>query len=889
MRKTSLFGIGLLVVGVLSSVPAAARGPQMRVLRQPGTSVPTFVTGIEDIARFGPPQDVARDFLDASPTLHGIDTSSLRLLQVEPHGSSTTVRFAQSHRGVPVWGAQYLVHLTSAGTGYRVSSTNGHVFSALDVDVEPAVDLGAARQLASLRVRPVVPTRIDPHGLEVLPFDGGVLIYRFTVWGSRFGAPAKQELFINAHTGATALSFSNLHTDAAVGSGVTSHGETVELRIFDRGAVFELRDQSRSMFNTNEGEITTHDARGSGLHFGTDENIVKSPTRVFEGEDTDSGAVDAHYNAGKTYEFFEALGRNSIDDRGADITSTVNVSQGGRPLFNAFWDGQQMVYGNPAPNDLHPLSAALDVVAHELTHGVTQHSGNLAYLNQSGAMNEAYSDYFGEAVEVNVSYAGDMNRPDAGEIGEDLCRHPNVDPAIWQCPLRDLNDERGAVDHIYYLTDFDSGGVHFNSTIYAGALWDIREAIGGAAADRYIYTALRDFTDPLQDFYGGRLAIVEAARSVGAPQEHIAAIEQAFDDKGIVQGWDTPAGGIDGTILLRNVAPIGTYFSPPQVSGERFVIGDYKNKEDICCRPLQLFVGNIDGSGQLTKVGEDANPSTFNDEQPDLSGKRVVWSHSRVEDAGLDLDVHTRVLGGSVKTVASGPTIQWYPSVSGNLVAWENLGNSGTDIYARYIGKPIQKVVTRPGEQFQPQVRGDWVAWWDVGDLSSPSSIPKIGVKNLKTGKRVTISPPSSAGFIGPPGLGRGFVYWYQDSDNDGVGSIMRAPLGSTQAQVVVPEDNPNFSPIWIGITAPPVVSATKSFITYSDEFGYAQEGANPEIIANADVGRDAWLVVASGGVPVLVTENRGDQAYPVMASGGVVLWLDSSQGRTDLMRRNVQ
>lgn len=889
MRKTSLFGIGLLLAGILSSVPVSARAPRLEVLRAAGTSVPTFVTGIQDVVRFGPAEAVARSYLAAHPGLFGLAGSQLQPLRTEAHGPSTTVRFGQVYRDVPVWGAQYLVHLNAVPGGYRVVSTSGHIFSGLDVEETPTLDGKAARLLARLRARPVVPSRVEAHGLEVLPFGRGVLAFHFTVWGTRFGAPAKQEVFINGHTGAAAFSYNNLQSDGPViGSGTTTHNQTVELRAFQRGTSFELRDQSRAMFSSNGGEITTHDARGSGAYFGTDDNIVKSPTLAFQGEDTDSGAVDAHFHAGKTYEFFESLGRNSIDDQGMSIVSTVNVSEGGRPLFNAFWDGRQMVYGNPAPNDLHPLSAALDVVAHELTHGVTQHSGNLAYFNQSGAMNEAYSDYFGEAVEVEVNYAGDMNRPEVGEIGEDLCKHANVDPAIWQCPLRDLNDERGAVDHIYYLTDFDSGGVHLNSTIYGGPLWDIREGLGGDKADRYVYTALRDFTDPLQSFYEGRLAIIEAARSLGASAEDIAVIDKAFDDRGIVQGWDSPSGGIDGTILVQNIAPIGTYFSPPQVSGDRFITGDYKNKEDICCKPLQIFVGNIDGSGTLKKVGEDQNPSTFNDEQPDLSGKRAVWVHSRVEDAGVNLDVHTRVLGGGVKTVASGPTIQWFPSVSGNLVAWENFGNSGTDIYARYVGKPIQKVVTRPGEQLQPQVRGNWVAWWDVGDITSSTSIPKIGLKNLATGKRVTITPPSSDGFMGPPGLGPGFVYWYQDSNNDGVGGIFRAALGTSQAKVVVPEGNSDFSPIWVGITPPPIVSATKSFITYSDEFGYAIEDLSPESQANASVGRDAWIVAAAGGIPGLVTENRGDQAYPSMA-GEFVIWLDSSQGRTDLLRKGVR
>ena len=136
-----------------------------------------------------------------------------------------------------------------------------------------------------------------------------------------------------------------------------------------------------------------------------------------------------------------------------------------------------MVYGNPEPNpitrEVYPFSADLDVVAHELTHGVIDHSADLVYLNQSGAMNEAYADYFGNAVDVTVS-GTPMGDPDAGEIAEDLCRVPN--PDNWDCPLRDLNDGR---DHTTTSVSISwtSTTEAFTSTRRSslGALWDIRE------------------------------------------------------------------------------------------------------------------------------------------------------------------------------------------------------------------------------------------------------------------------------------------------------------------------------------------------------------------------------------------------------------------------------
>ncbi|HEX2241141.1 MAG TPA: hypothetical protein VHJ82_08400, partial [Actinomycetota bacterium] len=187
MRKTSLFGIGFLLAGALSSVPVGARAPRLEMVRAANSSVPTFVTGIQDVVRAGGPERAARSFLASHPGLFRLDGSELRHLNTESRGRSTTVRFAQFHRGVPVWAAQYLVHLADAGDGHRVVSANGHVFSDLQVDVTPEIDAQAARLMGKLRVRPVVPQRVEAHGLEILPFGRGALTYHFTIWGTRFG------------------------------------------------------------------------------------------------------------------------------------------------------------------------------------------------------------------------------------------------------------------------------------------------------------------------------------------------------------------------------------------------------------------------------------------------------------------------------------------------------------------------------------------------------------------------------------------------------------------------------------------------------------------------------------------------------------------------------
>jgi hypothetical protein len=114
---------------------------------------------------------------------------------------------------------------------------------------------------------------------------------------------------------------------------------------------------------------------------------------------SDPSVISAHYNAAITYNYYRTVfGRNSIDDKGMTIYSIVHVTESGQPMDNAFWSSTVMCYGDG--NTLFkPLAGGFDVAAHEMTHGVTQHSANLIYKDQSGALNESMSDVFASAVD----------------------------------------------------------------------------------------------------------------------------------------------------------------------------------------------------------------------------------------------------------------------------------------------------------------------------------------------------------------------------------------------------------------------------------------------------------------------------------------------------------
>jgi Zn-dependent metalloprotease len=880
MGKLLLKGVlagALFIAAVVVPAPAQDGPRRVRIVREESTAAPGFVTGISDVIEGAQPVDASLTHLRTHADRYHIPAPDRTLdpLRVDRDGAGLTVRFGQLHRGLPVWGAQYLVHLREKESELAVRAVNGDYFTELEVPTQPAFDRDSAEEIARLRARPLVIDRVVHHGLTVLPHGRGILTYHLTLWGSELGRPARKEVFVNALTGSLALAYDGFMAAAADGTGITSHEVEVPLEIFENSAgQFELRDRSRSMWRPElrKGQITTHDVRGFQSYVGTRANLVRSDDPSFDEvrAHSRSGAVDAHYGAGRFFEFFEALGRNSIDDKGMSIVSSVNATENGEDLFNAFWDGRQVVYGNPNPDELHPLSADLDVVGHELTHGVVQFTGELALISQPGAANEAYADYFGNAIDVEAS-GTDMNDPKAGFIGEDLCKVAN--PRGWRCPLRDLNELNTTDDYGYHLVDFDNGGVHFNATIYGSALWDIREELGPNKSDRYIYRALAEYTTPLADFVDGRESIIQAAKDLATtPQEEasdVATIEAIFNRHKIIEGWDETVPPSDAETLVRNASPLAlSAFTPPAVSGSRFILGDYENEEDACCKPLQIFVGNVKRPVRLRRVGQDRDPETLDDESPDISGRRAVWSHLTVERGRVDASVSTRVLGGRVRRLVDARGFQWHPSVDGRLVAWEDTRDGDTDIWARRVGRKPRKLIDLRGEQLAPQVSGDWIAWWDVGS----GFAPRIGMKNFATGRRITLRPPTRFTFMGPPTMGTRHVFWYQDPDGDPPVALMKARIGRANRTALIRESSPR-APRWQGVSLA-LIAANRSFVAYTDERRLG--------------GRDLRLLPVGGGTSVPVTTNRGDQAYPGLSFGRRVVFLDASQGRTDLVARTV-
>ena len=250
-RALTLLGVLSLLTTLIATVPAAAQRQtrhEIRIVEDEVTDSPTFVTGLDEPVRNGPPAEIALSHLSANRSLYEIDApaADLDVISVERGDATSTVRFQQLYKGVEVFGAHYLVHFDEQGAGREVTAANGSFFTDLNTSVEPRISQSAARRLAVARLRGIEVERVESHGLVVLPEGDGVTAFRFSIWGHGHRGPVKQEVFISARTGAPVLSYNDLHrADPVGGSGETVHGDTVDLSLFQTDRL-PLRDEGFS-------------------------------------------------------------------------------------------------------------------------------------------------------------------------------------------------------------------------------------------------------------------------------------------------------------------------------------------------------------------------------------------------------------------------------------------------------------------------------------------------------------------------------------------------------------------------------------------------------------------------------------------------------------------
>lgn len=220
-------------------------------------------------------------------------------------------------------------------------------------------------------------------------------------------------------------------------------------------------------------------------------HLQSLPGRVVRTEDqppvADAAVNEAYTGLGDTHAlYWSRYQRDSIDGRGLPLDATVHY---GRDYDNAFWDGERMVFGDGDGEVFNRFTLSLSVIGHELTHGVTQYTADLAYQGQSGALNESVSDVFGALAEQYA--AGQDTATASWLIGDGLFTDQVQGQALrsMKAPGTAYDDDVLGADPQpdsmagYVDTEDDHGGVHINSGIPNRAFYLVADAIGGYAWD----------------------------------------------------------------------------------------------------------------------------------------------------------------------------------------------------------------------------------------------------------------------------------------------------------------------------------------------------------------------------------------------------------------------
>lgn len=462
----------------------------------------------------------------------------------------THVRLDQRYKGLPVFGGQ----VVRQQSGQTIISVFGRYFQNVSLDVTPGITAEAASRGAAT-AQGAGATASGKPVLGVLPLANGqyVLAYQVDV-----RSPTDiQRYYIDANTGAVAQHHTrvlHLQASAAIGVGTGVLGDQEKVSTSQVAGTYQAIDVLRPAV------AFTVDFHGSATRF----NSFFSSGQLFSSDVatdsdnvwTDGAVVDAQAYQGMFYDYFyKEFGRNGLDDHNLEVVgiahplaradaSHYSAEIVGNYINNASYLGDGlMLYGDGDGQQFDYLAGALDVVAHELTHGVTEYTSQLVEQDESGALNEAFSDIMATAMEFYF-------RPDTADwvIGEHVTL---ASPGY----VRSLSDPRaaGGVDNYSRIRDIgtnvDSGGVHDNSTIASHAFYlavhggtnptsgIAVKGVGVANIDhiaKIFYRAWAFMLGPNSQFSDARAATLQAARDLyGSGSDEYAQVQQAWTAVGV--------------------------------------------------------------------------------------------------------------------------------------------------------------------------------------------------------------------------------------------------------------------------------------------------------------------------------------------------------------------
>jgi len=370
------------------------------------------------------------------------------------------VRYTRKYHGLRVYGGDIIIRVGADGA-----------FTGSSVGLSAPLSLGTTPKVGAAKARAAAKAafsgKVTSTGAAELFVDAStgspVLAWETVVagWAKDGQTPSRLHVITNASTGAVIGSFDEIETINGTGNSIYSGTVGVDSTL--SGSTYSLVDPSHGNNRTcdlNNGTSTCTTLTDADNVWGTGVNTDRA-----------SAAVDAHYGAAVTYDYYlNVHGRNGIFGNGVGVPSRVHY---GNAYVNAFWDGTQMTYGDGASN-AKPL-VALDVAGHEMSHGVTENvvPGGLTYSGESGGLNEATSDIFGSMVEF---YANNSSDPGDYDIGE------KIDIRGTGAPLRYMyNPALDGASHSCWSSTTNSVDVHYSSGVANHFFFDLAEGTGATS------------------------------------------------------------------------------------------------------------------------------------------------------------------------------------------------------------------------------------------------------------------------------------------------------------------------------------------------------------------------------------------------------------------------
>ena len=424
------------------------------------SDVPSYI-------KFKPENRIPLSYLETflKKQFHISEKINLKQINTEKGRNEKVIRYKQFFSGAELHDAQINVLVEAE----QVKSISGFMYDDIVLLNQPIISKENALELALHEV-PAEVYKWELEGEETMlkeffndqeasyypkaelilfpaeypKFDGRYkYAYSFTIYADK--PLAKKKVYIDTESGKTLASMDQLHMADVTGTANTKYSGVQEIVADSYNGSFRLRETGRG------NGIETYDMNtGTNYNAAVDFTDTDNYWNNFN-TDFDEVAADAHWASEMTYDYYyDNFNRNSIDNNGLKLQSFVHYDVS---YANAFWDGTRMTYGD-GDGSITPLTA-LDIVAHEITHGLTSYTANLDYSYESGAINEGFSDIFGTSIEY-------FAKPTQANwnIGEDIgyIIRSMANPNQYSQPDTYHGNN-------WYFGSDDNGGVHYNNGV----------------------------------------------------------------------------------------------------------------------------------------------------------------------------------------------------------------------------------------------------------------------------------------------------------------------------------------------------------------------------------------------------------------------------------------